>query len=339
MRRISGLAASALLLLAAWSAHGQSLPSKKEVAAILAKAEGRIDLTAAGASPFHLLAAVRYSFEKTSLDGTYEIYWAGPDRYREEFRLGPINSDYVALHDKLYIARAIPALTYPQWKVRMLLGLPGHAHGTPELEVSKVYARQIGSENAICANVGVPSIGQVDCYSPTTKDIVFLGAKRYEGDVELTLREDNFLNIGAARTAGRALATVGRQERLEIDVKTLEAASPIDESTFAPPAAASVYDWCAEPEVGREPSNSLIQWLILGGLPSRDQRPPGVTAYYVQIGQDGSIKRLAALYQDGSIEPITHSDALRDRLPIQSCAGRPIEYETIFDASIQGRGN
>jgi hypothetical protein len=187
-------------------AGAQALPSKKVAAQTLDTAANRPSLTSPGAPPFHLLAEIDYKFGNTTYDGTYEVYWVAQDRYREEFRLGPINSDYVALHDKLYVARAIPALTYPQWRVRLLSGLPIHAEATANLHVSKVFSRQIKSESVICADLDIPRIGEVDCYSPATKDLVFVGGKSAVQDLSETIMADTFITFGprASRCVGRA---------------------------------------------------------------------------------------------------------------------------------------
>lgn len=321
----------AISVIDALSAKAQALPSKKEAAQILNAAANRSGLTSPGAPAFHLLAEIHYKFATTTYDGTYELYWAAQDRYREEFRLGPINSDYVALHDKLYVARAIPALTYPQWRVRLLSGLPGHAEGTADLHVSKVYAQQIGSENVICANLDVPRIGEVNCYSPATKDLVFEGGKSSAQDLSETVVVDSFTSFGPARVPRRRLSTIGTEESLEFVITTLDSLSAGDEALLVPPGPAFVWDWCTDPKLGVFPNNNFIMWLTVDRHPARHGETDPV-GYYVHVRSDGSIEMLRALYQDGSIKPVTETYVLKDRLPIETCEGKPVEYEMIYPA-------
>ena len=131
---------SALQLLFAPSIRAQALPSKPEAADWVRKAIEASYLDAPGASPFHLVAKIHYTVGEQVLDGSYEILWAAPDRYRLELRLGSVGETDVILGNKKYVARTTPTMTLAFWSVSALFdNIAGLAPATPSaFRVAKV---------------------------------------------------------------------------------------------------------------------------------------------------------------------------------------------------------
>jgi outer membrane lipoprotein-sorting protein len=75
-----------LLCLVTTTVQAQSLPSKKEATALVQKAMETTKLKVEGV-PFHLVAKIHYEAYSRTSDGSYELLWSAPDRFREEFRL------------------------------------------------------------------------------------------------------------------------------------------------------------------------------------------------------------------------------------------------------------
>lgn len=297
----------------------QTPPSKKEMASIIEKAESNAALPSA--SPFHLSAMLRYQIGNVSADGTYEILWASPDRYREEFRLGHLSATYLALQNKLYVVRNTLVLTYPQWRVRTMIGFPDRRPVQSPVHVRKVFIKQDGGQNVICAQLDSPRKGQTEC---VTRDAGNLVSIEDEGEViPSNLTEDEFASFGDRWYPAHMLSTI-EGERLEIHLDKLETVSRFADGVFVPPTGATAHDSCAQPAVSNQSGPSLLQWLAMHLGPDAT----GLQGYYVEVAANGRISRFAKIYQDGSSQEIP-AKILRDvRFPVHSCAGTPISYET-----------
>jgi len=115
------LAFALALVLSSVPALAQSLPDKNEVREWIKKAQEASDLRSPGAAPYHLVAKTRYAIGDKTMDGTYEILWAAPDRYRVEFRMGDIGETDLVLGDKKYVERNTQTMTLPMWSVSSIL--------------------------------------------------------------------------------------------------------------------------------------------------------------------------------------------------------------------------
>jgi hypothetical protein len=337
MRRIFRIAIF-VWSMCAIPAAAQSLPSEKDATDLVAKAEQQMDLTGPGAMPFHILAKLHFAIGSASVDGAYELLWESADRYREEFRLGSLSATYLALQDKLYIRRNTPALTYPQWRVRMLMGFAGYRHDASKPDIVKVYKSQIGGEDVTCADL---KLSGTLCFSHTGEIVSFKIAGK-QLNLHIGLTEDAFINIGAVRFPGHIVSTTGN-ERLEVQLDKVELVTHFADATFAPPEGASAHDWCAQPEVGTQPKAPLfLPMMLIGGPPPQGPRSleppvvsPRVLALYAQVGTDGRVEKLMETHPDGSAKDLITKVDLPMRLATHSCAGKPIEYEEMIEFASQ----
>lgn len=306
----------------------QSLPSKKEAVELLTRADEQMWLTVPGRSPFHFAAKLHYTVGTNSSDGVYEVFWAAPGRFREEFRLGPIGETDVALDDRLYILRSNSVLTYPQWRVRMLTRLPATNEVAPApLQVTKIYASGGAGGNLVCFDFAEPSKGRTECLDSRMGRLVSVEHNAKHGKTTIGLVEDRFMSLGPINFPGHMLSTID-DESLEVSVEKFESVTHFADEVFVPPAGASSRDWCAKPEVAKQLDPDLFPRLLSGGLFSPE--PKGFRGYYFQVGSDGSVERFAEIYSDGTARRTTRGDPSLGRFPIHSCGGKPIEYETFF---------
>jgi len=324
-----------LTALAAVPLAAQTLPSKKDAADMVAKAAGRMALTGAGAAPLHAVAKIKYTVGSASFDGSYELMWASPDRYREEFRLGPLMATYVAAQDKLYIRRNSPTLTYMQWRVRQLMRFPVDESVAGKVDVGKVYTAKKNSEEVVCAELKSSGKGNAQCFSPASGAIVSWDDKVVHEKPRVGLSEDNFTDFGALRVAGHIVSTID-DETLEIHMDKLEAVNHFDDATFAAPDGATAHDWCAKPEVRvLAPDPTIFSFSILSGSYQGDVPAEVIiTNVYLRAGPDGHAQKLAAIHRDGSATDLTDRKQLQKQFPIHACAGKPVEYEQIFGLAI-----
>jgi len=317
-----------LLVMAAMSvapARSQGLPSKKDAGPILEKAEAKMALTTPGAPPFYLVAKLHYRLGATGFDGVYELMWTAPDRYREEFRLGQISSTYLALGDKLYIQRNTPLLTYPQWRLRTMLGLPTPALFAPKISVDKVSESQDGATQLACAKMISPFGTETDCFTQDTGNLVSMQFKMENLPISYT--KENFADLGDYRFPKHILSIIAN-ESLEVTLDKLMAARFSDD-VFAPPAGAEVHDWCAKPDAGERKGEDFYAWLsrqesLRPEGPQGSNSPQG---FYIQVGKDGRVDTLSQMFRDGSSKPLNAKTAGSVRFGVLSCGGKPIDYE------------
>jgi hypothetical protein len=294
-----------------------------------------MQLTGPGATPFHVLAKIRYTVGSASFDGDYELLWASADRYREAFRLGPLLSVYVATQNKLHIQRNSPTLTYMQWRVRELMNLPEAKSVDSKIDIGKVFKSQRGSQDAVCATLNSSGKGFAECFAAATGEIVSSEGKRTDGKTQIGLNEDGFTNVGTERYPSHIVSTIG-DESIDIQVEKFEIANHFDDATFVPPDGASSLDWCAQPEVKNleeDPtifSFSVISGSYLGDVPANSR----IANVYLKAAPDGHVEKLAELSRDGSAKDITDRHLREKRFPIHICAGTPIGYEEVFQAAI-----
>src|SRR5271165_6105607 len=95
----------------------QSLPSKEEAISLLQRAFEGMKLQEAGTPPYHLVARVHIEMEGTFRDGVYEVLWAAPDRFRENFKIEALAETDLVLSDKLYVFRTSPLVMFPFYAV------------------------------------------------------------------------------------------------------------------------------------------------------------------------------------------------------------------------------
>jgi len=315
-------ASLALQVFTAPPASAQVVPSKDEAARLLEAAGHQTSLTASGA-PFHLAATVHYTVDSTSLDGIYEVLWAAPGRFREEFRLGSIGESDVALDDKLYVLRSSPILTYPEVRIREVTRLPNPrvtAVASAPLRISKVYRSGDAGNKLLCIDFGSPPTN-TNCLDSMTGQLVSVKSMMKH----VSRVEDRFIRVGTINYPGHTLATIDN-ESLEISVTKLEQVARFDDEAFVPPSGASPRDWCANPGGVKTPEWNLFAKLTIGVAQSHV--PKGFRGYYAQVGADGRVEQAEEIYADGTARRSRDRDLNEARFPIHSCAGKPIEYET-----------
>jgi hypothetical protein len=143
--------------LLAKAAPAQSLPEKQEASEWVRNALKASDLASADSSPYHLMAKVHDTLGDKTLDGTYEILWAAPDRYRLEIRMGDTGETDVVLTDKEYVVRNPPTMTVEMGRLTGFLfnpSLPASSGKQRNDSVYKLSSTGEGATGQICALVG-----------------------------------------------------------------------------------------------------------------------------------------------------------------------------------------
>jgi hypothetical protein len=323
------------------------LPSKKDAAAILQKAEEQTRINSAGRPPFRLIAKLHYTSGKTTMNGAYEVLWQAPDRFREEFALGPFSESDVAVPGKLYVLRNTPLPALALWRLRALTGLPTQKAAVPIAQIAKVLPQKNSAGSVWCFEWAPPFSPDKECVDALTGGLISVSGKGLG-----VLAEDHFVSVGSSNYATHMLSTIGN-DSIEVNVDRLEQVDGFADGILSPPNGATSSDWCPNPSATRDDGQELtiLTAMVFGGpeftpLPTRDmtgyylgpQFPPprtrDLTGYYLKVGTDGAIKLAAEMHPDGTARRIELVGARDVRLPVHSCAGTPIEYETIMGGPI-----
>lgn len=323
MKRLWPLGAWAFIALQAFAVHpvwAQSLPSKEEATHVLETVRHPMSFTEAGI-PFHFAAKLHYTLDATSLDGTYEVLWASPGRFREEFRLGSIGESVVALEDKLYLLRSTPVPAYPAERVRILTHLPSPVTFTASRppQFSKVYRSNNTAANELCFDFGSPPT-ITDCVDSATGHFVSI---REDGKLISSI-QDRFVSVLGLTYPGHIFFRAGH-ESFEITVDKLETVAHFADDLFVPPTGATSHEWCANPD-GFNPQDRSPLGKLTGGM-TASPLPKGFRGFYVQVGPNGRVEQAAEMYADGTAKRSVDKDLNRARFSIRSCGGKPIEYE------------
>jgi hypothetical protein len=319
--RIVFIAPAALLcVLIGPVAHGQSLPTKKEATELIEKTIPRMRLVAPGRSPFHLVADVRFEIGANSFEGTYELLWASPDRYREEFRVGTVGETDVAQGDKIYILRTTPTLSYTLERVRFYVDMPVPTHLASTRHVRKIYLETVSGQSQFCVRTDSNGYDEEFCFDMGTREIVSL---RSGNSAIYRWERTEFVAVDGSRYPGRVLHH-SSGETLEMHVTRLESVREFSESVFTPPPTASMRDWCADPKKSGK-------WMPPDAPILSFANNDTILLYYVLVGPDGQVEKSAPVVSvtgpiDATIERWIHEA----KFAIWRCGDKAIEYEQII---------
>jgi hypothetical protein len=336
MRNLIRVVTIAALLagLTAQASHAQQAPSKKEVKTMLLQAAASSQLTEPGA-PFHLFAKFKYTLDRETREGTYELFWAAPSRFREEFRMGAVTETDVATGTKLFVERSSKALPLPLWRIRQTFRSPIGSLVGEDPDVKKSYSDKSSGQWRTCADVKFEySINRV-CFDPTTKLVAWGVGGIYGRQAPSEFRVSDFQALGG-RAVPQKLFLRSLGETIEIEVTILEAQTSFADSVFVASSKAEGRDWCAE--AARKGKTKFPHPPGVWGAPPPPMSPRGdFSAYYLLIGRDGQVANIVPLRYGPEDANRRLMGFLHDtKFPVRRCGELPIEYEIIFTGSAFG---
>lgn len=298
---------------------------------MILQAAAATQLAAPGA-PFHLFAKFKYTLDREPRDGTYELFWAGPNRFREEFRMGLITETDVATGSKLFVERSSKALPLPLWRIRQMLRSPVGSLAGEDPDVKKAYSDKSSGPWRVCADVKFEySINQV-CFDPATKLVARGVGGIYGRQAPSEFRVNDFQSL-SGKAIPRKLSLRSLGETMEIEVTVLEAQNSFADSVFIASPKAEGRDWCAE--AASKGKTKFPHPPLVWGVPPPPMSPPGdFSAYYLLIGRDGQVANVIPLRYGPEDMNRRLMGFLHDtKFPIRQCGELPIEYEIIFTGS------
>lgn len=327
MRHATKIVAIQLTAALFVSARPQSLPTKREANRILQETIKSQDLTADGTRPYHLLAKVRYESGGTESTGIYEIFWARPDRFREDFRLEKMAETDVALGSKLYAYRNTPTLTLQFLRLRNFVFRPISLFLGVESKVRQVYSDATGDKLRTCLNPSENPSNKI-CVDPATNQAVSVVMNNGKQPGQYELKEDDFVFADGRNYPRHTIRRINGVT-WEVKLEKLESVTAFDAEVFSPPTNAEARDWCPHP--APKPG------YFFSTAPFSETNPPGAFfPYYILTGKDGHIEKFVSL--NPSAPPVSGSVANWIRgtqFPISVCGASPIESELIGPPGFQ----
>ena len=317
------------IAFAATAASAQKLPPKKEAKEWLRKAAADSELRASGSAPFHLVANFKYTLDDNTTEGSYELLWAAPNKYRVNFKMGGVIETDIAAGNKLAVERTAKALALPLWRIEQSLRSPVGQLVGPDPDVKKVYADKSSEDYRTCVEFESNYARPQACFDLNTNAIDAAIGGIYGRAARSEFRINDFVSIGGKRFP-RHIYLTALGETIDLHITTLEAQSNFDETLFAAGAKAEMHDWCSEPS-----RKGGIKWPHppgVWGMPGPAMAPPGnFSAYYLLVGRDGQVAKIVALRHGPEEENRRMEAILHDtKFPVRRCGDEPIDYEIIL---------
>jgi hypothetical protein len=298
-----------------------------------------MDLRNADSPPFQMRARISYQEAGKTLDGTFELEWAGTQTFRLTFDAGGAQETDVSAGDKIYVLRTNVATALPLRDVRELMKSPVPGNLMVDYDVEKVTTEPAGGETRSCIHAvkrDEPT-GQQDrlvvCFDPATKQIMSITAEGNLRNTPMKVQLEAFQTVGVKHYPTHMISSRQRANMpatiIEVNVEKLAAVNKFEGDPFVPPPAAVEREWC----------------LTLGAAPAlEDTGEPMFTQgemaklseFFVQVGADGRVQTAAPVRAiDPAAERKIESWLKTARFPIQNCGTKPVEYETFYTPQLK----
>lgn len=341
----SAVALAFLVTPASWMTHAQTkppLPSKDEAKLLLEAAVEKTHLSAVGSPPYHLRAKVKsFASKRDTIEGTYEVWWASPERWREETIWDGKTSVKIADTDHLW-TEGEDLHRYIASRLLDLLDFWAYLKISRIQEMKRVHAKTFDGASLACVEVDeqipettsgnillrVPAIHRTACLDPGTS--LPLRIERNALHLELS----NYVELGAKRFPRTLRRIFDGKSQIEAEVEILEAFDAAQAGTLQPSKSAVSQPWCSNmvPPIpvhfGGAPdlSVSLSSGLPLIPLPP-DIGRLGLLIF--DVDATGHTLDVKAFQRDGRV-PIKDSDKrtlLRSVFKPATCQGMPMWAE------------
>jgi len=294
---------------------------------VLSRASEQVAIKTPASGSFMLLAKVQLHDGNKSVDGVYAIAWA-PRRFRRVFRFPNFSETDVMVDGAIYRQRttnALPLMIYELDNLLDSLSTINPDSKTKLLKIDKTGA------DLLCVSLERELTKTKTCVNSETslpisidKKLDAIGLEQLQEQYEFT----NYQGFGTKQFP-RMLNFRGwnsRSIQVQIDKLIRVESFPADE--FVPPAGATQMQFCETPESNGEVRPSTGNAIPIG---LRDTE----VAMYFQVSALGGVKNAEVV---SSSNPLKNKEILNwfvgTHLPMKSCAGQPIEYETIITLAV-----
>jgi hypothetical protein len=285
--------------------------------------------------PFHLLAKVHYEVADQAQDGTYELFWAGTQHFREVFQLGGAQETDVAIGEKLYVSRTSVTVTLPLHNVREFIRSPLPGTMMVDYDVTGAGPEQVNGQQLNCVHVvkreatTSQQATEEACFDAQSNEVVSIRAEGNLLDTPTGIQLGAFKTLGAKRYPMQMTSIVPSMNmpsaKIDVTIETLEDVKQFDGDPMTPPQGALERDWCLT--LATAPS---LQDSSQPAFPQEELK--NLSEFYVLVNANGRVVEAEPVRP--AADP-TDEQKIADwlktaRYPIQNCGTTPVEYETFY---------
>lgn len=304
------------LLLICSAELSASDTAAEEGAALMAKARELLNIRAPESPPFRLRATVRATGTSgRSSEGSYELLWSSPTRWREEVRFPDFTQVRVGDEGKFWQKRNLEYLPPPIWDLLDTLDMRSRLQLREGEKVRKCKDRKRKNVHLRCVQLTGKDRGSRElCFAQDRGNLVRedYGAGGYEYEDYLSLEKNTF---------PRVIRTSGGLTRIELRVEELTHLGAVDESIFIPPPDAQPWGWCPEPKRPRR----LTPHAPMDPV----DHPRSEVVAYATIDVDGKLTNIKVLGSTSQAFERTMLEIWQKvRYKPQMCNGAPVATET-----------
>lgn len=236
--------------------------------------------------PFHLSANVHATINEP-IDGTYILYWAGIDRWREAIVLGDYNEITVRSGDQKWTDRNLAFPPYVVGQLRDLVGLVKRSY-LPKQEKIKKVRNPKGQEQLICAEFEASGSSREDCFDKASGLLKTTSTRGVEEGK--TKEYADYRAFGSKEFPRLLRLKEGNKQRLEVQVEIL-APQEADETKYAGLPGRDPIRTCQDmkaPKAVYAPDPEYSS-------EARKANLEGISTLWLQIGADGKIMAAAVV--------------------------------------------
>lgn len=285
-----------------------------------------------------LLAKVQLHDGNKSVEGVYAIAWA-PGRFRRVFRFPSFSETDVMVDGAIYRQRTTNALPLMIYELNNLIDSLSAINPDSKTKLRKVektgpdllcvYLERELTKTKTCVNseTSLPiSIDNSEASLPifVDKTLDASGLEQLQEHYEFT----DYQGFGTKQFPRMLNFRAWNSRSIQVQIDKLIRVESFPADEFVPPAGATRMSFCETPVSTGEVRPSTRNAIPFG---LRDTE----VAMYFQVSALGGVKNAEVV---SSSNPLKNTEILNwfvgTHFPVKSCAGQPLEYETIITLAV-----
>jgi hypothetical protein len=235
--------------------HAQTkppLPSKDEAKRVLEVAVEKTNLHATGSSPYHLRVKMKsFGSKGDTTEGSYEFWWASPDRWREQTTWDGKTSVKIADTNRLW-TEGEDLRHWSTLHLSDLLDFWDYLRWESHLHIRKVHSKTFDGVPLACIEareetppitgallISMPSVNLNACLDPETNLPVYIQRDSLHLDLS------NYTELGTKRFPRELQRILDGKPQIEAHIESLEPFDPTQASVWQPSKDAASRPWCS----------------------------------------------------------------------------------------------
>jgi TonB family protein len=301
-----------------------------DVSQLLLRAAEQSDIRSLGSTPFELDARLEVFVGGKPNEGTYQMLWFSPDRWREEVNLPGYRRVKGSGEKGGWLARNLDHEVIPVADLDAALEFPFRLRRAASKQPGKLTVREKSGLRLKCSRSEPANFDKEDfCFREdgTLHTEIFPYGKTASAYV--AAQEYSDFSPFAGKLFPRSLRVLGDKDvLLNLSVERLAPLGQMAESTFTPPEGARPWATCQNPE----PAKLLHQVHPSYPTIERTAHKSGRVILYALIQTDGSVTNLKVEGSSSQNFDAAAIEAVRQwKYQPTSCDGMPVPTETFIN--------